>query len=259
MNSLITNDYAKISKIEFLAAESWPAREEKNIKGWLLRSHDGITARANSVLPYANQYDIELSELIETAIKFYEARGFPPMFKMTDACQPDGLDMKLDELGFEVEMQTHLQTASIDRLTSVIQTIHVQIEETISSGWFQAYSESSGYSSSAMSARRSIIGDIKLKKAFASVVIDEKIAGIGLGVVTNDWLGLFSVVTYPHHRRKGVAHSINQELGAWAKQLGAKNAYLQVEIDNHPSIEMYEKMGFKTLYNYWYRVQRNLT
>ena len=259
MNSLKTNDYATISKIEFLAAQSWPAREEENINGWILRAHDGITARANSVLPYTNQPDIKLLALIETAIKFYEARGFPPMFKMTDACRPDGLDLKLDELGFEVEMRTHLQIAPINRLTSLMPIINVQIEETIPSGWFKAYTEASGFSDSAMSARRSIIGDIKLKKAFASVVIDERIAGIGLGVVNNDWLGLFSVVTYPHHRRKGIAHSINQELGLWAKQLEAKNVYLQVEIDNHPSIEMYEKMGFKTLYNYWYRVQRNLT
>ena len=181
------------------------------------------------------------------------------MFKMTDACRPDGLEVMLAKLGFEVEMKTHLMTASVDCLISVTPSVSVQLDEKTPPCWFQAYTESSGYSSSAISARRSIIGDIKFRKTFASVVLDGKIAGIGLGVVNSDWLGLLSIVTYPHHRRKGIGISINQALGAWAKQFGAKNVYVQVEIDNHSSIELYKKMGFKTLYNYWYRVRRNHT
>ena len=78
MNSLTTTDYATISKIELLAAKSWPAREEENISGWILRAHDGVTARANSVLPYTNRSEIELSSLVKTAIEFYHTRDFPP-------------------------------------------------------------------------------------------------------------------------------------------------------------------------------------
>ncbi len=256
---LMAKDYATISKFELLTAECWPAREEKTIKGWLLRAHDGVTARANAVYPYTNESNIELSALIEEAIKFFEERGHPPIFKMTDVCRPEGLDLKLTDLEFEVEMRTHLKIAPIDNLTSISPTIIVKIDETVPSDWFEAYAESSGYSDRAISARRSIIEDIKLRKAFASVLIDGKIAGLGLGVVNNGWLGLFSIVVYSQYRRKGIGTSINQALGSWGKQLGAENAFLQVEFDNHTSIAMYETMGFKTLYDYWYRVRRNLT
>ena len=255
----MAKDYATISKFELLTAECWPAREEKTIKGWLLRAHDGITARANAVYPYTNQSDIELSALIEEAIKFFEQRGHPPIFKMTDVCRPEGLDLKLDGLGFGVEMRTHLKIAPLDNLTSITPTIDVKIDEIAPSGWFETYADASGYSDRTISARRSIIEDIKLRKTYASVLIDGKIVGLGLGVVNNGWLGLFSIVISSQYRRRGIGTSINQALGSWAKQLGAENAFLQVEFENHPSIVMYEKMGFKTLYDYWYRVRRNLT
>ncbi len=254
---MVFNDYSTISELELIAARAWPARREKELNGWVLRSHDGVTARANSVLPYTTQTVFDFDTMITAAIRFYEEQGYPPMFKMTNACRPVGLDKLLDKLDFKIEMHTHFQIAELKNLVSLSHNVEVQIDRELSLEWFEAYTQISGFSERAMSARKGIITDIKLEKAVASVRINGSIVGIGLGVLYNNWVGFFSVGTDSQHRRKGIGISVNQALAVWAEDLGAEKAYLQVEVDNFPAIALYKDMGFKTLYNYWYRVRRD--
>ena len=67
-------------------------------------------------------------------------------------------------------------------------------------------------------------------------------------------MGIFSIRTMPEFRRRGVGWSINCALSIWGEENGADTAFLQVEADNNPALALYEKLGFKTLYTYWYRI-----
>jgi ribosomal protein S18 acetylase RimI-like enzyme len=41
---------------------------------------------------------------------------------------------------------------------------------------------------------------------------------------------------------------------SWGRKMGAEQAYLQVMLSNEPALSLYEKLGFREAYRYWYRV-----
>jgi ribosomal protein S18 acetylase RimI-like enzyme len=43
---------------------------------------------------------------------------------------------------------------------------------------------------------------------------------------------------------------------AWAPAQAARFAYVQALANNARAIRLYEKLGYRRLYQYWYRVQR---
>jgi len=63
-------------------------------------------------------------------------------------------------------------------------------------------------------------------------------------------------VTAPEHRKKGYGtHLISSMLG-WARESGARHAYIQVVERNSPARRLYGKLGFQEMYRYWYRIPR---
>lgn len=76
----------------------------------------------------------------------------------------------------------------------------------------------------------------------------------GLGVLHGKKLGLFDLATTATQRRQGWATTLCRKLLAWGMAAGAQSAYLQVVGSNINAIALYEKLGFRKAYSYWYRV-----
>jgi ribosomal protein S18 acetylase RimI-like enzyme len=106
----------------------------------------------------------------------------------------------------------------------------------------------------AIEVRREIIHRISGDKTIARIMMHGEIGGVGLGVVEEDWLGLFSIRTMPEFLRQGVAWSATCALAQWGEDCGAEKAFLQVEETNTPALALYKAMGFETMYTYWYRI-----
>ncbi|MHA2140085.1 MAG: GNAT family N-acetyltransferase, partial [Candidatus Thorarchaeota archaeon] len=119
--------------------------------------------------------------------------------------------------------------------------------------WFSSYARISGHSAEILRVRKGIFERMPVEKKFASVRERGSVIGISIGVIHRGWLGIFGVRTDEDHMRKGVAKSINRALITWAEEKGANNAYLQVEADNESAIQLYESIGFRQKFAYWYR------
>jgi len=72
--------------------------------------------------------------------------------------------------------------------------------------------------------------------------------------VEGDHMGLFDVLVMPEARRRGLARKITESLYAWAWGHGARFAYLQVVATNQAAMPLYAGQGFRTVYEYEYRV-----
>ena len=75
-----------------------------------------------------------------------------------------------------------------------------------------------------------------------------------MGVAQNAWIGLYDIVTDVTYRRQGHGQRLVGQILAWGKRQGAQTAYLQVMTDNAPALALYGKLGFREIYQYWYRM-----
>ncbi|MHA1907361.1 MAG: GNAT family N-acetyltransferase [Candidatus Thorarchaeota archaeon] len=246
-----------IEHLEFVSAEAWPAEESENLDGWTLRATKGITWRANSVLPHSQLEDAPVEDVIDAAISFYTKRNILPAFKLTNCCFPKNLDEVLEERGFNKEMETFVQTAPISVRPFTSKQYSVRISPEPDHDWIYSYKKLGQFDDFTLKQRVGIINRIRSRKAFAKVRAGGETVGIGMGVLDYAMLGLFGIVTNPKHRGLGIAMSINAALLEWGRLYGANISYLQVEKKNTPAISLYEKCGFNTVYDYWYRILRN--
>ena len=101
--------------------------------------------------------------------------------------------------------------------------------------------------------RRGILEQIASPAGFALLYVNGIAAAVGLGVVSGPWVGIFCMATDIAYRRRGAASAILRTLAIWAQLYGAERAYLQVMADNAAARALYERVGFLTVYHYFYR------
>lgn len=261
----MTNDgilLAQIQQLETLAANAWPAAEVQILDGWRLRHAAGVTRRANSVWPNANEGMLPLPAKIDAAARFYAARNLPARYQICPAAQPATLDDLLAERGYRAVARTAVQVAALTTILTNTPPLRrqpefaVEIAEEFDEAWFAAYGEAAEEAPTGHAVRRAILQRITPLTGFALLRIDGLPAAVGLGVMEAGWLGVFCMGTMPAFRRRGAARAILRTLAIWAQMQGAEHAYLQVMESNTAACPLYANLGFATLYHYHYREQQ---
>lgn len=207
--------------------------------------------RTNACWPLGEP-DREIETAIDAAEAWFQARGLPPRFKLTDgATMPEDLPQRLARRGYADGKKTLVMIGPALGQSDPEVTLSAAPDPS-----FEAVlTASAGGNFDDARERLETLARIPAPARFARLVVGGQPAALGACAVEGEWAGVFGMRTTSEHRRKGLARRVLGALLAEAALLGARRAYLQVEASNGPAIALYERDGFAAgyAYRYWVR------
>jgi ribosomal protein S18 acetylase RimI-like enzyme len=244
-----------IRLLEDIGADAWPAATTIRVEGWRLGLDQGVTRRANTVLPNGPVADPDA--LIDQVERRYRSHGLRPCFKMTAAAEPGDLDRRLERRGYRAEGHSLVLVADAGAFALPPSPhITITLHDRPTGAWLDACwppAERAGE----RPALEQIAARVPAPRAFGLARLEgaaaSAAAGAALAVAGSGWAGLTAVHTLPAQRRRGVAQSLLGALTAWAIGQDAAQLYLQVEADNAAARKLYTGLGFAEAYRYHYR------
>jgi ribosomal protein S18 acetylase RimI-like enzyme len=245
--------------LEAAAFAAWPCLEEAHLDGWRLRFASGYTKRANSA--NATSVSGAMSDAgIDEVERRYAARGLPAIFRLVSFL-PDAAatDAALEARGYVLTDRSLVMTAPLSASNEALDAAAGTVALAHGAApWLRAYQSVSGQIGPGQATHLSMLGAVDGPAAFAFDAPggdDAAAACVGLGVLHGGRLGLFDVATREDARGQGRATRLCAGLMAWGRDAGATGAFLQVVAANARAIALYERLGFRRAYDYWYRVQ----
>ena len=249
-------DLPQIRRLEAVSFRSLPATSTYFNGSWAVRLTESLPAkRLNSVNPLDPRDSSNLEQRIALEAERFRRVDREMVFRLSPLAAND-LTRYLQTsnwISFDPSIVMtlnldHMQMdQAIDRLP--FKDIHIWVDEVLELG---------------NQNRDKKPGNVELIKSIESntglfLLRDENgLPSCALRVVIdNDLVGLFSLVTSTANKRQGLASSLLSSALAWARQQGAKKAWLQVEIANTPAISLYKKFGFHQAYEYVYACPPN--
>lgn len=243
-------------ELEDAVIDAWPAAEYVELDGWGLRASGGPTKRGNSVATLGAGGALSLQERIARAEAFYREREQPPIFQVGPAATPTGLDAELAARGYRVVGEAVAATADPSEVVSRLsRTYETSLSTTASEAWL-AHAGHSGRFSDAYEVFAATLARLGTRCRFVSARNARGvIVGTGLGIASEDRLGVYAMLVSPDARRKGVGKSLLRALAESACSDRMRELYLLVEVDNAVARALYAQAGFCDLYRYHYRIQ----
>jgi GNAT superfamily N-acetyltransferase len=242
--------------IEEAALNAWPALQTYLFDGWLARFANGYTKRANSITPLYPAL-MDLAEKIDWGEKLYRKQNLPPVFRLPSFVEPGEIDGRLAQRGYK-----KIDTTSVQVLDLSLCFAQSSPRAFILPGrsglesWLGAFHRMSGANPARDDAEthQQMLNNIIGQKCFMTLLVENEVVACGMAVASHDSVGIFDVIVAPEHRRQGYGLELMESLLDWAVNQHAHYAYLQVVAVNQPAINLYTKLKFAELYQYWYRV-----
>jgi len=243
-----------IRAVEEFAMNAWPSLQTLFYDGWVLRFADGYTKRANSVHPlYSSSLNVE--EKIQACEEIYQSKELDVIFKMTASAQPEKLDKILAAKGYKADSHTSVQVLEldgVDKAPAQSALLTADLHE-----WLPAFCKLSNIGARREPTLKQLLHNVVPARCFASIRHQGQVVACGMGVLQEQFVGLFDIITDANFRRQGFGRQLVLSLLAWGKRNGTQTAYLQVMLNNEPALRLYSGLGFREIYTYWYRIKQN--
>lgn len=239
-------------RIEEVSLNAWPALQHLLFDGWILRFSNGYTKRANSINPLFDSH-LDAAKKVAICERLYAEKELPPIFRLTPFASPLDLGQVLERRHYKRVDQTHVQHLNL-RGQAIVGESSLELHDETLDSWLDVFCQLSGVPVAQHQTHKEILQTVPSGRLLAVLADSGTIVACGLGVLENDYFGLFDLVTDSQQRNKGYGAKLVSGMLMWAQEHGAAHAYLQVMNSNFPARHLYAKLGFQEVYQCWYRV-----
>lgn len=199
----------------------------------------------------------EIVDQVRLAEQYYEHIGLRPVFKITPYIQPANLDEVLADLGYTTQEPSSVRLLDLEELAPPERSYTVQIKENLTQDWLHTFSRLTKLSKENRETLTRMLSVSHLQQGYALLFNHGVPTACGLGVIQNGYMGLYDIITDSEYRRQGMAEQLLLALLHWGKSQGARTSFLQVVQANTGALALYDKLGFREIYKYWYRVKES--
>lgn len=244
-----------IKQIEDMSLNAWPSHKMELYDGWIIRFSYFYTHRTNSVEQFG-QSTLPLREKIPYCEEVYRRLGSPAIFKISPLVSPN-FDFLLENRGYHIEHATNVMTASLEEpFLCAPDSDAVTFSDSISASWIEGlFSLKNTTDVRHRSVVPSMYRAIMKETISACVLSGGEIVATGLGILDRDYIGIYAIHVREDFRRMGLARQIVTGLLKKGREKGAAKAYLQVVQGNMAAQKLYESLGFRVIYDYFFRVK----
>jgi ribosomal protein S18 acetylase RimI-like enzyme len=242
---------AVVRRFEAAGFRAWPAASVYYDGTWAIRLTAGHPAKwLNSVNPLDPGDVANPAERIARAARRFNAYGRPLTFRMSPL-SGNALSSYLDSEGWSsfaesLVMRLDLEKAALGRAIDQIPLKDI-------GRFVTAALAVQGADPAIRPGLSEIIASIEPEAGLFVHESDDKALASAICVHDGDRAGLFEIATDAGERRQGHARRLVQSALKWARQRGARFAWLQVEADNARALALYRLLGFDEIYRYHYR------
>ncbi len=245
-------DRDALRELEETAARAWPPRRIVDVDGWTVRLSGGGSKRANSAqtLRWRGR---DLDDAIDAVERLYAEDEQPAIFQVASVAEPDGLDAALEARGYAAIDATLLMVKPVAEIDA---PHDVAAFDDPPSVWFEIYL--STITPDRQATARHMVEAIPRPRAFFVASNAGGPFAAGLAAAEGRFCGIECMATRAAARRSGGAARVLAALEAWARVQGATTLWLQVMESNAPARALYDKLGFRAVGGYRYRVKEKI-
>ncbi len=240
--------------LEELTLNARPSPRRVIFDGWILNLGDGLTRGANAIFPlYPSSQDLD--QKIDACEAVYAQHTREAVFRVASCADPARLDTALAARGYARIAQTSVQVAEITSASPGVDHT-VELSTDLEDAWLDDLWTLSATPAALQPSAAEMLRSIVPLRACATLRHGGTTVGIGLAVVEREWVGVWDIIVAYELRNRGLGHRIVNALVDWGRTQGARRAHLAVLCDNAPASQLYASLGFREVYQYWYRYKR---
>lgn len=236
----------EIQTIERILLNAMPARQTVFVGDWIVRLNKGYTYRGNCICPFQYFESARNETNLTYCESIFAANHLPCVVRYTPTTQ-NGFDRILKERGYRLVKTVDVMVCAIEEYEV---PDYIAGEQEASEEWIKASASLSGVADAFFQVHKEGVQNIAVTKTFVYARIDGAIVGCGYGVVEKGYVGIYNLHVSKEYRKQGIGTAICNAILTFGKENGAAKGYLFVHNENENAISLYEKKGFRKLYEY---------